>query len=61
MALVAANDRGHAGAMSELGTTPDEMEQIRAADRRSEGITPDEELPGKGATERSGRRPSFIA
>ncbi len=38
--LVAANDRGHVEEMRALGATRSEMEAIRAADRRAQGITP---------------------
>jgi hypothetical protein len=49
LALVAANDRGHIRALRTLGASADEIAAIRADDRRSQGITPDEETAGQAA------------
>ncbi len=49
LALVAANDRGHRAAMRKIGATPEEISAIRAADRRAQGITEDEERQGVDA------------
>lgn len=38
--LVAANDVGHIDAMEALGATPEEVDRIRALDRRTQGVTP---------------------
>lgn len=41
--LISANDRGHIPAMKELGATQQEMEEIRIFDRKSQGVTEDDE------------------
>jgi hypothetical protein len=41
--LIAANDRGYSPAMIATGATPEEVEQIRAADRSAQGLTPEDE------------------
>jgi len=41
--LVAANDRGHIPELLKVGATREEVIQIRAADRRAQGITEEEE------------------
>jgi hypothetical protein len=41
--LVAANDRGYIPALKDLGASPQEITAIRAADRRAQGITAEEE------------------
>jgi hypothetical protein len=41
--LVAANDRGHVTELIQVGATPEEIIQIRAADRQAQGITPEDE------------------
>lgn len=38
-ALVAANDRGHAAAMRAIGAQPDEIREIRDADRLAQGVS----------------------
>jgi len=48
-ALVAANDRGHIAEMLGLGATPEEIVQVRAADRAAQGISPEEERAGEEA------------
>lgn len=47
--LVAANDRGYIPAMLEIGGTKDEIRAIRAADRKAQGVTPEEELAAEQA------------
>jgi hypothetical protein len=37
--LVAANDRGYIPAMLAMGATPTEVEQVRRADRKAQGVT----------------------
>ncbi len=41
--LVAANDRGYIDEMVVLGASVEEMREIRAEDRRAQGVTPEEE------------------
>jgi len=55
MALVAANDRGHTRAMASLGATWEEMQAIRAADRRAQGITAEEEELAARSVQRAER------
>ncbi|MEW6127209.1 MAG: hypothetical protein AB1757_09235 [Acidobacteriota bacterium] len=47
--LVAANDRGHIKAMKEIGATQEEIKQVRAADRRAQGVTEEEEQKAEEA------------
>ncbi len=47
--LVAANDRGHVRALEAAGATADEIRQVRAADRRAQGISDEEEATGRQA------------
>lgn len=47
--LVAANDRGHIREMRSLGATREEIAQIRADDRASQGVTPAMEAAGEAA------------
>lgn len=47
LALVDANDRGHIEAMRAIGASIEEMEAIRADDRRAQGISQDEEESGR--------------
>ena len=54
-ALIAANDVGHVAAMRRMGATPAEVARIRAADRRAQGITPEEEATGRSALDASRR------
>lgn len=42
-ALVAANDRGYIPAMKEVGATQEEIDEIRWADRKVQGVTEEEE------------------
>jgi len=51
--LVAANDRGHVRAMLERGATPQELRNIRAADRAAQGITSEQEDAGRQAAARA--------
>lgn len=51
MELVAANDRGHCRAMLAINANREEMQQIREADRRAQGISADEEQAGRQAAE----------
>ncbi len=41
--LISANDRGHIRAMRELSATADEIAEIRALDRKAQGITEEDE------------------
>jgi hypothetical protein len=52
-ALVAANDRGHSAEMLGLGAPPEEIAQVRAADRAAQGISPEEERAGEEAVRRA--------
>jgi hypothetical protein len=47
--LVAANDRGYIPAMLELGATKEEINAIRIADRKAQGVTPEEEAAAEEA------------
>jgi hypothetical protein len=47
--LVAANDRGHIKAMKEIGATQEEIRKVRAADRRAQGVTEEEERDAEEA------------
>lgn len=49
MDLVAANDRGHIRGLLDAGATMDEIIAIRVADRRSQGITGEQELQAVNA------------
>jgi len=42
--LVAANDRGYIPAMEALGASPEEIEEVRAADRAAQGLTVDDRV-----------------
>lgn len=44
--LIAANDRAYLHGMRALGASIDEMREIRAADRRAQGITSEQEADG---------------
>ena len=54
-ALVAANDRGHAGAMRALGANPEEIRAIRDADRAAQGIGPEVEAESRRAIDAARR------
>jgi hypothetical protein len=56
LALVAANDRGHVRALRAMGATVAEIDAIRAADRRAQGITEAEEAAGEAALAASDTR-----
>ncbi len=47
--LVAANDRGHIRGLRRVNATAEEIAQVRAADRRAQGITTEEEASGRAA------------
>jgi len=47
--LVAANDRGHIAGLLRAGATAAEVRDIRARDRRAQGVTADEEASGQEA------------
>lgn len=47
--LIAANDCGHIPAMLALGATPDEVAEVRYADRAAQGITPEQEVEAERA------------
>lgn len=49
MSLVAANDRGHIAALRAMGADDREIQDIRAADRRIQGITARDEEDGRKA------------
>lgn len=49
LALVAANDRGYVGEMQALGASGAELKQVREADRRAQGVTPDQEQAAETA------------
>ena len=51
MALVAANDRGYVAGMKAIGATPEEIRQIRDADRAAQGITVEQEQIGRLSAE----------
>ncbi|MDA1053166.1 MAG: hypothetical protein O3C40_22150 [Planctomycetota bacterium] len=55
--LVAANDRGHVFELQAMGATTEEIVQVRAADRSSQGATPEEEA---SAREAIGRREMLL-
>ncbi len=42
--LVAANDSGYIPALQAMGATSDEIRRIRLADRKAQGITPEDEI-----------------
>ena len=52
-ALVAANDKGHIDGLLALSATPEEIRQVRAADRRAQGITAAEEVQAEHAIARA--------
>ncbi|GBC59998.1 hypothetical protein DENIS_0940 [Desulfonema ishimotonii] len=41
--LISANDRGHIRGMEAMGATPDEIMEIRALDRKAQGVTEEDE------------------
>ena len=45
--LVAANDRGAIGALRSIGATEEEIKDIRARDRRAQGVSEEEEKEGE--------------
>jgi hypothetical protein len=47
MDLVAANDRGHIRALTRIGASPEEIVQVRSADRAAQGITPEQDSTGR--------------
>jgi hypothetical protein len=49
--LVAANDRGYIEALRECGASPEEIREIRAADRAAQGITPEQEAEAQRAVQ----------
>ena len=53
LALVAANDRGHTEALQRAGATIEQIRDIRARDRRAQGVTEEEEKAGLEAAQRS--------
>jgi hypothetical protein len=48
-ALVAANDRGHVREMQGLGASAEEMQRIREADRRAQGVSDEQERQAEAA------------
>jgi hypothetical protein len=48
-ALVAANDRGYIPELLAVGATPEEIRQVRSADRAAQGVTPKEETQAERA------------
>jgi hypothetical protein len=53
--LVAANDRGYIAGLEALGATRDEVVRVRAADRRAQGITEEEEAQAEQALHAAAR------
>jgi hypothetical protein len=49
LALVAANDRAHVAGLRELGADPEEIAEVRAADRAAQGLTPADEAEARRA------------
>ena len=49
LALIAANDRGHVRELLAIGAAGEEIENVRAADRAAQGITPGDEETGAAA------------
>jgi hypothetical protein len=47
--LVAANDRGYIREMKEVGATQEEIREVRAADRQTQGVTAEEEREAEEA------------
>jgi hypothetical protein len=47
--LIAANDRGYIEGMAAIGATTEEIQRIRALDRKAQGITHEQELAGEEA------------
>lgn len=47
--LIAANDCGYIPAMLALGATPEEVAEVRLADRAAQGITPEQEAEAERA------------
>ena len=47
--LIAANDKGYIEEMAAIGTTSEEIQHIRALDRKAQGITQEQELAGEEA------------
>lgn len=58
--LVATNDSGYIGAMINLGATQEEIETIRAADRKAQGVTPEDEAKAVHAIANARRFPGLI-
>jgi hypothetical protein len=54
--LVAANDRGHIAGLRRAGATLEEIREIRARDRRAQGISEEQEKAGIDAARRAERR-----
>ena len=59
-ALIAANDRGHVAGLRAMGASAQEIARIRAADRRAQGITLEEEAAGRAALAAAERRPDGL-
>lgn len=56
LALVEANDVGHAEGMRELGASPDEIRKIRDADRNAQGVSAEVETESRRALAAARRR-----
>ena len=54
--LIAANDRGHVAGMIAQGATQEEIRQIRSADRRAQGVSPQEEEQAQQEAQRAERK-----
>lgn len=59
-ALVAANDIGHIGGLLAAGATSKEIADIRAADRRAQGVTPEEEDEARQALAQAEQKPGYL-
>lgn len=54
--LVSANDRAHLVGLREVGATREEMCRVREADRRAQGVTPEQEADAEAAARRLEQR-----
>ena len=59
-ALIAANDRGHVAALRAMGASAAEIARIRAADRRAQGITLEQDAAGRAALTAAERHPGGL-
>jgi len=59
-ALVAANDVGHVRGLIQAGASAEDVDTIRAADRRAQGVTPEEETQARAALAAAVSRPGYL-